>query len=148
MVPHGLQIVTCRDGEEVHGYTSSWMTQVSFDPPLMVLGVRRDSIARSMIAKERVFAIHFPARDQVGLVKKFFKAPDHAEGRLGGSPYHTGEHTGCPILEDVLAHAECRVVHEWDGGDHSVVVGEVVAVEVHREGEPLHMADTPWQYGG
>jgi flavin reductase (DIM6/NTAB) family NADH-FMN oxidoreductase RutF len=148
MIPHGLQIVTVRDGDRFHGYTSSWMTQGSFTPPLVILGVKRDSLARSMMAKEKVFAIHFPGKDQLGLVKAFFKAPAREGGTLGGVPFRVGERTGCPLLEGVLAHAECRVIHEWEGGDHSVVVGEVLAVGVAREGDPLLLADTPWNYGG
>lgn len=148
MVPHGLQIVTVRDGPSFYGYTSSWMTQGSFEPPLLVLGVRRESLARAMMAKEGVFAVHFPGREQISMVKAFFKAPAHEEGSLAGYAFKVGVATGCPVLEDVLAHAECRVVHEWDHGDHSVVVGEVLDVGLHREGAPLLMADTPWHYGG
>jgi flavin reductase (DIM6/NTAB) family NADH-FMN oxidoreductase RutF len=148
MIPHGLQIVTVREGETFHGYTSSWMTQSSFSPPYVVLGVRKDSLARKMMAAEKVLAIHFPGREQLELAKTFFKPPEIGEGTLGGTPYRVGEKTGCPILTDTLAHAECRIVHEWDDGDHSVVVAEVLDADVHREGDPLLLADTPWQYGG
>ena len=148
MIPHGLQIVTVRDGQRFHGYTSSWMTQSSFVPPYVVLGVRRDSLARTMIAKEKVLVVHFPAKEQLDLAKTFFKPPETGDGTLGGTPFVLGEHTGCPVLTETLAHAECRVVHEWDEGDHSVVVAEVLDAVVHRDGEPLLLAHTPWQYGG
>lgn len=148
MIPHGLQIVTVRDGRRFHGYTSSWMTQASFEPPLLVLGVRRDSLSRSMIEKERVLCIHFLDSKQRALAKRFFRPADRDEDKFEGLAYRIGEHTGCPILEDALAFAECRVVHVYDGGDHSVVVVEVVDVGVQREGVPLLMSDTPWHYGG
>jgi flavin reductase (DIM6/NTAB) family NADH-FMN oxidoreductase RutF len=147
MLPHGLQIVTVRDGEEFHGYTSSWVTQASFKPPLIVLGVRADSRSRQMMDREGVLCVHFLDRSQQDVAQSFFKTAEHGD-KLAGMAYRIGEQTGCPVIEDALAHAECKIVHIWDGGDHVVVVAEVLDAELHREGEPLTLADTPWQYGG
>jgi flavin reductase (DIM6/NTAB) family NADH-FMN oxidoreductase RutF len=140
--------VTVRDGDEFHGYTSSWMTQASFEPPLLVLGVREDSRSRGMMEKEGVFCVHFLAKDQQDVAQAFFKPAEHAGNKLAGLTYQVGEKTGCPVIEDVLAHVECEVVHLHPAGDHAVVVGEVLDARLHREGEPLVLADTPWQYGG
>jgi flavin reductase (DIM6/NTAB) family NADH-FMN oxidoreductase RutF len=148
MLPHGVQIVTVRDGDEFHGYTSSWMTQASFDPPLLALGVRADSRSREMMRKGGVFCVHFLAPDQEEIAQRFFKPATRAGNKLAGLEYEIGEKTGCPVLTGLLAYAECRIVHEWGGGDHDVVVGEVLAAKVLREGRPLLLADTPWQYGG
>lgn len=148
MIPHGLQIVTVRDGDDVHGYTSSWLTQSSFDPPHLVLGVKGDSRSREVMKKGGVLCVHFLDKGQMDLAKRFFKPPEKGDGTLGGLAYAPGPATGCPVLEDALAHAECRVVHDWEGGDHHVVVAEVLDVGLHREGEALHMSDTPWKYGG
>lgn len=148
MIPHGLQVVTLRDGNEVHGYTSSWLTQTSFEPPQIVLGVRADSRSREIMEQTGVFCVHFLGRDQQDLAQRFFKPADRAGEKLAGIATRDGAETGCPVIQDTLAHAECRVVHTFEGGDHLVVVAEVLDARVHREGAPLTLADTPWQYGG
>ncbi len=148
MIPHGLQVVTLRLGDEVHGYTSSWMTQVSFKPPLLALGVRAESRSRQMMGESGVFCLHFLGKDQQDLAQRFFKPSQQAGDKLSGFATTPGVKTGCPVLTDCLAHAECRVVQVVEGGDHSIVVAEVVDCALHREGEPLLLSDTPWQYGG
>jgi flavin reductase (DIM6/NTAB) family NADH-FMN oxidoreductase RutF len=148
MIPHGLQVVTVREGEEVYGYTSSWLTQGSFEPPLVVLGLRKESTSGRMLLASGVFCVHFLGKEQKELAQHFFKSAHHSGEKLAGLEHHPGERTGCPVLEDVLGHAECRVVHVYEGGDHNVVIAEVLLAKLHREGEPLTMADTPWQYGG
>jgi flavin reductase (DIM6/NTAB) family NADH-FMN oxidoreductase RutF len=59
-----------------------------------------------------------------------------------------GEETGCPIIQSSLGYIECRVRGSLEEGDHSIFLGEVVSAALHREGEPLLLQDTPWQYGG
>ncbi len=148
MIPHGLQIVTLRLGDEVHGYTSAWMTQVSFKPPLLVLGVRAESRSRQMMEESGVLCLHFLGKDQQEIAQSFFKPSQQAGDKLSGFEVTPGPETGCPVLTVALAHAECRVLRVIEGGDHSIVVAEVLECVRHREGEPLLLSDTPWQYGG
>jgi flavin reductase (DIM6/NTAB) family NADH-FMN oxidoreductase RutF len=148
MIPHGLQIVTLRDGDELHGYTSSWMTQVSFKPPLLVLGVRAESRSRRMMERSGVFCIHFLGKDQQDVAQSFFKPAGEAGDKLAGFDHRPGLKTGCPILENALAHVECKVVEIHEAGDHAIVIAEVLDCGLDREGEPLQLSDTPWQYGG
>lgn len=148
MIPHGLQVVTVREADRFHGYTSSWLTQVSFEPPLVALGVNRESTSREMMRASGVFCVHFLGKDQQDIAQRFFKPAVRAGDKLADLEFRIGEHTGCPILTDLLAYAECKVIHDVPGGDHDVVVAEVLDAGVLNEGEPLILADTPWQYGG
>ena len=148
MIPHGLQVVTLRQGEEIHGYTSSWLTQVSFKPPLIALGVRADSNARRMMEDSGVLCLHFLGKDQEEVARRFFRPSQQSGDKFEGLDTFAGPQTGCPVLKDSLAWAECRVEQVVPAGDHSIVVAEVIGCAVHREGEPLLLADTPWQYGG
>ena len=61
--------------------------------------------------------------------------------------FYLGE-TGCPIISDTLGYVECRVVGAVEEGDHTVYVGEVIGAGVHREGDPLLLENTGWNYGG
>ena len=50
-IPHGLFICGVREGDQINGFTASWVTQGSFEPPLVVMGVRKDSTSHGMIER-------------------------------------------------------------------------------------------------
>ncbi|WP_239651766.1 flavin reductase family protein [Neosynechococcus sphagnicola] len=62
--------------------------------------------------------------------------------------FYPGPETACPIIQEALGYLECRLVGMVEQGDHTVFVGEVIGAGVHREGEPLLLESTGWQYGG
>ncbi len=71
-IPHGLYICGVKDGEEMNGFTVSWLMQSSFKPPLIVNCVKQDSGSHAMIKKTGVFAISFLEDGQKDLAAKFF----------------------------------------------------------------------------
>jgi flavin reductase (DIM6/NTAB) family NADH-FMN oxidoreductase RutF len=146
-IPHGLYICGVK-GDELNGFTASWVMQSSFKPPMVVNCVRQDSGSHAAIEQSGVFAISFLESGQQEVAAKFFK-PQRAVGdKLADVEYTLGEETGCPILSDALGYIECRVVGALKQGDHTVFLGEVVAAGVYREGNPLLLESTGWQYGG
>ena len=147
-IPHGIYICGVKDGEEVNGFTVSWLMQASFEPPLVVNCVRKDSISHTMIEKSGVFALSFLESGQKDLAAQFFKQKRRVGNKFEEVEFYEGEATGCPIIKDSLGYIECQVVGFVDKGDHTVYVGEVIAAGIHREGEPLLLESTGWQYGG
>ncbi|MEO1375047.1 MAG: flavin reductase family protein [Cyanobacteria bacterium J06635_10] len=147
-IPHGLYICGVKDGEEVNGFTASWLMQASFKPPLVVNCVRGDSISHTMIEKSGVFAISFLEDGQKDLAEKFFKPMRRVGNKFEDVEFRLGEETGCPIIIDSLGYIECQVVGNVDKGDHTVYVGEVIAAGIHREGKQLLLETTGWNYGG
>jgi flavin reductase (DIM6/NTAB) family NADH-FMN oxidoreductase RutF len=81
------------------------------------------------------------------MAQKFFKPQRRVGNKFEDVEFYMGE-TGCPIISDSLGYVECRVVGAVEHGDHTVFVGEVIAAGVHREGEPLLLESTGWNYGG
>lgn len=147
-IPHGLYICGVKDGEELNGFTVSWLMQASFEPPLVVNCVKNDSISHEMIEKSGEFAISFLENGQKDLAAKFFKQKRRVGNKFEDVEFYEGEETGCPIIKDSLGYIECRVVGAVKKGDHTVFVGEVIASGIHREGNPLLLESTGWQYGG
>lgn len=147
-IPHGLYICGVKDGEELNGFTVSWLMQASFEPPLVVNCVKNDSISHEMIEKSGKFAISFLEDGQKDLAAKFFKPKRRVGNKFEDVEFYEGEATGCPIIKDSLGYIECRVVEAVKKGDHTVFVGEVIASGLHREGSPLLLESTGWQYGG
>lgn len=146
-IPHGLYICGVKDGEEVNGFTASWVMQASFNPPLVVNCVKQDSKSHAMIAASGVFALSFLEDGQKDLAQTFFKPQRRVGNKFEEVEFYLGE-TGCPIISDTLGYVECRVVGSVPNGDHTVFVGEVIAAGVHREGNPLLLENTGWNYGG
>lgn len=147
-IPHGLYICGVKDGEELNGFTASWLMQASFKPPLIVNCVRADSGSHEMIKKSGVFAISFLDSEQKDMAAKFFQPKRRVGNKFEDVEFYQGEATGCPIIKDSLGYIECKLVGEVTQGDHTVYVGEVIASGIHRDGNPLLLETTGWQYGG
>lgn len=146
-IVHGVYVVGVREGDHLNAFTATWITQVSFEPPLVAVGIRKDSVSFGMIERSRLFAINFLASGQKDLAQHFLK-PAHLGGdKLSGIRHRAGV-TGAPILEEAAAFVECRVKEIHPAGDHSIVVGEVVEAGVQREAEPMTLKETGWHYGG
>lgn len=147
-IPHGLYICGVRDGEEMNGFTASWLMQSSFNPPLIVNCVKQDSLSHAMIKKTGIFAISFLENGQKDLAAQFFKPKRRVGNKFEEVEFYEGEETGCPIIKDSLGYVECRVVGTVEEGDHTVFVSEVIGAGIHRQGEPLLLETTGWNYGG
>lgn len=146
-IPHGIYICGVKDGEEINGFTISWLMQSSFKPPQVVNCVNKTHKSHEMIKNSGVFAISFLDKEQKDLAQKFFQPLRRVGNRFEDVEFYTGE-TGCPIISDSLGYVECKVVGAVEQGDHTVFVGEVIASGIHREGQQILLEDTGWQYGG
>lgn len=122
--PTGVTIVTTRapDGSFV-GLTANSFNSVSLDPPLVLwsLGKRQGSLPQFQQA--RVFAVNVLAADQLDLSQRFASP---VEDRFRGVPTFRAE-TGAPLLEGCAAWFDCALHHSYDGGDHMIFVGRVLA---------------------
>lgn len=147
---YGLYAVTTGGGvapPEVGVFTANWLSQVSFDPPLVVVSVENDSFSLPVILRTGHFAVNVFSDDQRDLAGRLGKPharfPEKAEGlRLA-----LGE-TGCPLLLEALASVECQVEGQLPVGDSTLVLGRVVNTVVHRQGEPLTMRAAGFKHAG
>ncbi len=146
-IPYGLYVVGIKDKEKVNGFTASWVSQISFIPPMIMLGVQKKSTALKMIKTSKVFTVNFLGKNQQAMVKTFFR-PSKIEGNtMGGYAFHT-EKTGAPILDDAVGYLECKVKDIAGKGDHLVVIGEIINAKVTQNSDILTLKDTSWNYGG
>jgi len=147
-IPHGVYIVGVKQGTQLNAFTGTWLTQVSFTPPLVALGVKKDAHSYEMIKQDRVFTVNLLGKGQKALAEHFVKPASVVAEKLQGIPYRVGK-TGAPILEEALAYVECEVREiANEQGDHAVVIGEVVEAGVHKDEPALTLMDTGWHYGG
>jgi len=147
MIPYGLYVVGVGRGDEVGGYTANWISQASFDPPLLMLAVKRDARHHALIEKHGILVVNVLDSTQKRIAAAFMRWRDAKDGKIGDVAYSTGV-TGAPILVEAPVFVECRVRRIVPGGDHDIVVAEVVEAVARREARPLLLSDTGWSYGG
>ena len=89
-IPHGVFICGVAEGDEVNGFTASWVTQGSFEPPLVVMAVRADSTSNGMIQRTGRFSLNVLKAEQKDLAAVFFKPQLVGAARDGGDKVFTG----------------------------------------------------------
>lgn len=146
--PYGLYAVTVAHGGEEHGMTANWLTQAAFEPPMVAVAVENTSRTIGMIRDSHHFAINVLLKGQRDLAGKLGRTSDQAPHKLKGIKTKPAPVSGAPILADCLGWVECRVVATLPAGDHTLVLGEVVAAGVEHEGEPLTLEEAGFKYSG
>jgi flavin reductase (DIM6/NTAB) family NADH-FMN oxidoreductase RutF len=147
LLSNGIYVVTSAYGGRHGGATVTWLSQASFEPPLIMAAIRPESNVFKCLSQSRVAAIHILASDQKDVAQRFFGTTRVVGDRMNGEPFAPGM-TDAPILQSALAYMECVVRHIVGQGDHAVVVMEVVEAECRGDLSPLTVAGSPWQYGG
>ena len=146
--PYGLYAVTvAHDGEE-HGMTANWLTQAAFEPPMVVVALENTSKTIGMVRDSHHFAINLLLKGQRDLAGKLGRSSDQSPQKLKGIKTKPAPISKAPILVDGLGWVECRVVATLPAGDHTLVLGEVVAAGVEHEGEPLTLEEAGFKYSG
>jgi 3-hydroxy-9,10-secoandrosta-1,3,5(10)-triene-9,17-dione monooxygenase reductase component len=131
--PTGVTIVTTLDGEaQPVGVTASSFNSVSLDPPLVLWSLSRAALSSEAFRTSGHFAIHVLAADQHDLSDRFARS---GVDKFAGIAWQGGE-LGSPVFDHYAALFECRTLHQYEGGDHVIYVGEVVAFD-RREQAPL-----------
>jgi flavin reductase (DIM6/NTAB) family NADH-FMN oxidoreductase RutF len=149
MITHGLYLLTVRHEGRLNASTISWLSQASFNPPLVMVGVKADTLTHTMVEGSRQFAINLLAASQTEMAQTFFKQVQHAGDQLSGYRFEAGPATGAPLFLDAPAWFECRVTDMLKRGDHTVVVAQVVEAGVRQaSAQPMALRDTVWHYGG
>ena len=144
---YGLYAISCADGGEVNIFTANWLTQVSFEPPLLALSVENDSKSLPMILRSRIFTVNVLRSGQRELAGKLGKSAIFHPDKLAGIAFELGAN-GCPILNEALAWVACEVQHTIEAGDSTLLLAEVVDTRLLGEGQPLTMAEAGYRHAG
>ena len=144
---YGLYAVSCANEGEVNIFTANWLTQVSFDPPLLAVSIENASKSLPMILRSRKFTVNVLRSGGRELAGKLGKSAMQHPHKLDGIEFDIGTN-GCPILHEALAWVACNVLHTVEAGDSTLVVGEVVDVGMLGEGQALTMAEAGFRHAG
>src|SRR3984893_1769483 len=148
-ITYGLYVLTARDGDQFAAAGINWVTQTSFDPPLIAVGGKTDNDSHGLIEATGKFAINVLGDDQLDIAKAFFRSTKVEDGKLNGYAFEDGSVTGSPLLVDLPYWWEATVTDTVRGGDHTLFVAEVVNAGVRNpEALPLNLRATGMNYGG
>ena len=144
---YGLYAVSSANEGEVNVCTVNWLTQVSFDPPLLAVSIENASKTLPMVLRSRKFTVNVLRSGERELAGKLGKSAMQYPDKLASIAFDIGAN-GCPVLHDALAWVACEVRHTVEAGDSTVLVAEVVDTGMLGEGQPLTMAEAGFRHAG
>lgn len=148
MISYGLYVLTAADDDRIAAGTVTWLSQASFVPPLVMVGIKVGSSLHTAIEASQKFAVNILGAEQKEVAQAFFRPSQVSGSTINGYPFEMGK-TGAPLLTNVPARLEARVVNAVKRGDHTVFIGEILDATVRdATQEPLVLRDTGWSYGG
>ncbi|MET0152262.1 MAG: flavin reductase family protein [Candidatus Binatia bacterium] len=146
-ITNGIYVLTVHQGEIRHGMSSSWVTQVSGEPPLVMASIDRRHFSHGLVRAARRFGLNVVGRGGRSLEDFFYSPAAKAENNLARFATIDAP-SGVPLLADALAGFDCAVVDERTAGDHTLFVGQVEWVRRGRADSPLTTLDLEYVYLG
>ena len=135
----GLTIVTCRDGLVPKGIVANSFASVSLAPPLVLWSPAKASRRYVAFVAAQTFSIHILAQDQKHLADAFA----HNETPFDTLNWHS-DARGVPVLDKCLVRFDCHLHAQYDGGDHTILLGHVDHYQAD-EGAPLVFSQGAYQ---
>jgi flavin reductase (DIM6/NTAB) family NADH-FMN oxidoreductase RutF len=144
---YGLYAITCGDETLRNAFTANWVSQVSFEPPLIALSVENTSTSLPIIRATSRFAVNVFDATQRALAGRLGKGYSAHPDKLEGLTWDMGE-AGCPTLRETLGWVECALESETPAGDSTLLIGRVVGAQVLRREDPLNMFAAGFRHAG
>ena len=146
MFSYGVYILSSVNEGEYCVSTITWVSQASFEPPMISVCIKRNSASYEIVKKRGEFILHLLGDNQKELASTFFKPTIFENEKLNGQEF--GLENNLPLLKDIPAYIQCKVVEILENGDHPLFLAEVVDAKINNDSNPLELRKTGWTYGG
>ncbi|HEX3770546.1 MAG TPA: flavin reductase family protein [Polyangiaceae bacterium] len=133
----GVTIVTADGPGGRVGFTATGFTSLSLDPPLVLVCVSKSASAYEGVVGADHFAVSILTEAQRAIAELFAR---HGADRFEETKVREGTRVPAPLIEDALVHLECVKHGEHHEGDHTILIGRVVAASVGSGPPLLHFA--------
>lgn len=149
---YGFYSITSRNGDDVNAMVANWVMQASFSPRLVVVALQKKAYTHGVIEAGGVFGVNiFNKADQEAMMA-FTKGRAKNPDKMANANFTEAPQTAVPVIDGAAAYIECKVVQMVDvGGDHDILVGEVVGGGIMKEGDATDTLTLPhvgWSYAG
>lgn len=140
-IPYGVSVVTMgRGGAKVeNGLTVSWMSQVSFDPPMLMVAVDKLHYSLDLLRSTKNFCVNLLGEDQLTLAGRFARQATTGDDKLADVAQRASD-SGAAILTDAVAYFDCEVSSMVETGDHVLVIGRVEDAALLQDRAPMTSA--------
>lgn len=129
----GVTVVTTKDADgKLYGLTVSAFCSVSLEPPLILVCIEKTTGSHRALKQSGFFAVNVLRESQQYYSDQF---ASYLPDKFNGIEFEINEN-GIPILQNTLANLECRLVNAYDGGDHTIFVGQIEKSRI-SDGKPL-----------
>ncbi len=133
----GVTVMTV-GGAFPHGMTANSFASVSLDPPLVLVCVARDAVMHARLGASACFGISVLAAHQETVARHFAsRRRGTGPAEFDGVPWLAGPLTGVPLIAGALSCYECELWRTFDGGDHTIVTGRLLALSRQDAGDAL-----------
>jgi len=132
---HGVQVVGATHGGVRRAYTSHWVSQVSFDEPIVMASVSPKHDTFSLIASSGTFAVSILAGDQVA-AGQYFSYPGRKFRHVAEEFLTSWGDDELPVVVDAVAWLRCEIFDDKKMADHQLFFGRVTDVLGGRLREP------------
>ena len=146
MFSYGVYILSSLNDGEYCVSTVTWVSQASFEPPMISVCIKRNSSSYEIVKKRGEFILHLLGDNQKELASTFFKPTIFENEKLNGQEFSL--ENNLPLLKDIPAYIQCKVVEILENGDHPLFLAEVVDAKINNDSNPLELRKTGWTYGG
>jgi flavin reductase (DIM6/NTAB) family NADH-FMN oxidoreductase RutF len=146
---HGVQVVGAHHDGVSRAYCSHWVSQVSFEEPIVMASVSPKHDTFPLIEASGSFAVSILAGDQVA-AGQYFSYPGRKFRYLADEFLDVFPGTHLPVVRDAIAWLQCSVFDTKDMPDHRLFFARVEAVHPGRLKEPplLYSSRLGWRIAG
>jgi len=139
-IPSIISVVTVGRGGVENGLTISWLSQVSFEPPQIMIAVDRLHYSVEMLKSTKNFVVNLLKKDQRAAAALFARPSRTEENKLDAVDYAEAS-TGASYFTGALGYLDCEVSAWHEAGDHLLFIGKVVDAQLLHKGDTMTSAD-------
>jgi flavin reductase (DIM6/NTAB) family NADH-FMN oxidoreductase RutF len=151
-MPYGFYALGSRFEDDNNLMVCNWVTQASYEPRLIAIGLQKTAYSYGLIEKGKVFTLNLFLESDADAIKPFTKSRAKNPDKMTNAKFAPGPQTGAPVLDEAAAYLECKLVSKLEtGGDHDIILGEVINAVVRKAGEVKDTLSLPyigWNYAG
>ncbi len=145
-IPSGIGILTTQKGLKKAAMLSSFFQQVSFEPPLISVAIKKGRPIGELIKSSKKFVVNLLHTGQKDMLAHFGKGFEADEDPFVGIKVEIFK-TGIPVLKEALCFLECELRYIYEAGDHSLYLGEVLHAGMEEEGQSMvHLRRNGFNY--
>ncbi len=145
---YGVYVVTMGQGNDGNAFTASWISQVSSDPPMIVLAVHNKHQSSRLLQQRPAFVVNLIPATDAEVAKTYYGPAESGYQKLKDSRVTNSPATGSPIIAGAAGYLDCKVVKQVPAGNHTLFIAEIRAAQSDGDRPVLTTSTSNLHYMG